>query len=71
MPVYEYEHLHTACKLGQVFECEQSINDAQLTVCPQCEKPVKKTKSDLLPMPKRKRGHPIKGEKVSAKSPKR
>ncbi len=42
MPVYEYEHLQAACKLGQVFECEQSINDAQLKVCPQCEGPVKK-----------------------------
>ena len=42
MPVYEYEHLQTACKLGQVFECEQSIHDAQLTVCPHCKKPVKK-----------------------------
>jgi predicted nucleic acid-binding Zn ribbon protein len=42
MPVYEYEHLHTACKLGQVFECEQSIHDAHLKRCPQCAKPVKK-----------------------------
>ncbi len=42
MPVYEYEHLQKACKLGQVFECEQSIHDAQLTVCPQCKEPVKK-----------------------------
>ncbi|MBW2408245.1 MAG: zinc ribbon domain-containing protein [Deltaproteobacteria bacterium] len=42
MPVYEYEHLQAACKLGQVFECEQSMNDAQLEVCPQCEGPVKK-----------------------------
>jgi hypothetical protein len=42
MPVYEYEHLQTACSLGQVFECEQSIHDAQLHVCPQCSTPVKK-----------------------------
>ena len=42
MPVYEYEHLQGACKLGKVFECEQSIHDAQLTVCPQCERPIKK-----------------------------
>ena len=42
MPVYEYEHLQAACKLGKVFECEQSIHDAQLTVCPQCERPIKK-----------------------------
>ena len=42
MPVYEYEHIQTACKLGQVFECEQSMDDDQLKVCPQCEGPVKK-----------------------------
>jgi hypothetical protein len=35
------------------------------------EKPAKKTKSDLPPMPKRKRGRPRKGEKVPAKPPKR
>ncbi len=42
MPVYEYEHLQKACELGNVFECEQSMNDIQLKVCPQCKKPVKK-----------------------------
>ena len=42
MPVYEYEHIRKACKLGPVFECEQSIHDAQLTQCPQCAGPVKK-----------------------------
>ena len=42
MPVYEYEHLQAACKLGKVFECEQSIHDPQLTVCPQCDRPIKK-----------------------------
>ena len=42
MPVYEYEHIQNACKLGKVFECEQSIHDDQLTVCPQCKGPVKK-----------------------------
>jgi hypothetical protein len=35
------------------------------------EKPVKKTKSALPPMPKRKRGRPRKGEQVSAKPMKR
>ena len=35
------------------------------------EKPVKKTKSDLPPTPKRKRGRPRKGEQVSPKPPKR
>ena len=42
MPVYEYEHLKTVCNLGKVFECEQSIHDDPLSVCPQCAKPVKK-----------------------------
>jgi len=42
MPVYEYEHLQTACKLGKVFECEQSMHDDPLSVCPQCHKPIKK-----------------------------
>lgn len=42
MPVYEYEHIQKACGLGRIFECEQSINDAQLTVCPQCKRPIKK-----------------------------
>jgi hypothetical protein len=35
------------------------------------EKPAKKTKSDLPPMPKRKRGRPQKDEKIPAKPPKR
>ena len=42
MPVYEYEHTDTPCRLGQVFEVEQSINDRQLKKCPQCANPIKK-----------------------------
>jgi putative FmdB family regulatory protein len=42
MPVYEYEHMETPCKLGQVFEVEQSISDRLLKKCPQCASPVKK-----------------------------
>jgi putative FmdB family regulatory protein len=43
MPVYEYEHKeHGAkeCARGRVFEVKQSIHDAPLTRCPQCNAPV-------------------------------
>lgn len=42
MPVYEYEHLEAPCKLGTVFEVEQSMSDMPLKKCPQCANPVKK-----------------------------
>ena len=42
MPVYEYEHLQTPCKLGPVFEVEQSMQDKPFNKCPQCRKPVQK-----------------------------
>ncbi|MGD8522441.1 MAG: zinc ribbon domain-containing protein [Desulfobacterales bacterium] len=42
MPVYEYEHMDAPCRLGQVFEVEQSINDRPLKKCPQCASPIKK-----------------------------
>jgi len=42
MPVYEYEHLKEGCTLGKVFDYKQSIDDRQLTRCPQCSGPVQK-----------------------------
>ena len=42
MPVYEYEHQDKSCRLGKVFDLEQSINDRQLTHCPACSGPVQK-----------------------------
>ena len=42
MPVYEYEHVQTPCKLGPVFEIEQSMQDKPLKKCPQCGKAVQK-----------------------------
>jgi putative FmdB family regulatory protein len=42
MAVYEYEHKGKGCRLGKVFEVEQSIKDAPLKKCPECGRPVKK-----------------------------
>jgi putative FmdB family regulatory protein len=42
MPIYEYEHMHTPCRLGQVFEQRQSLEEAALTRCPGCGGAVRK-----------------------------
>jgi len=42
MPVYEYEHTKTSCRLGHIFEVVQSLHDPDLHRCPQCRQPVKK-----------------------------
>ena len=42
MPVYEYEHVKTPCRLGRVFEFKQSIDDHPLVQCPHCAGPVHK-----------------------------
>ncbi len=42
MAVYEYEHIHDACKIGKVFEVVQPMDEKPLKVCPQCKGPVKK-----------------------------
>jgi putative FmdB family regulatory protein len=42
MPVYEYEHVRQACKLGKVFDIRQALDDAQLIKCPDCGGPVKR-----------------------------
>jgi len=42
MPIYEYEHISDPCSLGGVFEVRQSIQDAPLNLCPNCNNPVRK-----------------------------
>lgn len=42
MPIYEYEHIEKPCKLGDVFDIQQSMSDNPLTRCPDCEGPVRK-----------------------------
>ena len=42
MPIYEYEHLGPACRLGQHFEISQSISSEKLSVCPECGQQVKR-----------------------------
>ena len=45
MPVYEYEHRETPCGVGQLFEIRQSIDDPELTHCPDCQGPVRRVLS--------------------------
>ena len=47
MPIYEYEHVETPCKLGPVLEVEQSMQDPPLKNCPQCGKTVQKIMSRI------------------------
>ncbi len=42
MPVYEYEHTDTPCRLGRLFEWRQSLDENALTRCPGCGSPVRK-----------------------------
>ena len=42
MPVYEYEHLGLGCSHGKQFEFSQPMNSERLSVCPFCNKPVKR-----------------------------
>jgi len=42
MPIYEYEHLEKSCKLGNVFDIQQSMKDNPFTHCPRCKGPVRK-----------------------------
>lgn len=42
MPIYEYEHLETACALGRVFEQRQSMTEPPLERCPVCGRSVRK-----------------------------
>jgi len=53
MPVYEYEHVGKACKLGKVFELEQSMKEDALDECPGCGGRVRKLiSSPMLNFPK-------------------
>lgn len=42
MPVYEYEHVETACDLGDPFEVTQSLEEKELLSCPACGGAVRK-----------------------------
>lgn len=42
MPIYEYEHQGEPCKLGKIFEVEQSFQDDALTQCPECAEAVRR-----------------------------
>lgn len=43
MPIYEYEHLDDEfCEFGHQFEFRQSLAEDALSLCPFCERPVKK-----------------------------
>jgi len=42
MPVYEYEHTQQPCRLGVIFEAQQSIHDTPLASCPECGQAVRK-----------------------------
>lgn len=42
MPQYEYEHIGEFCELGLLFEISQPLNSPKLTVCPCCDRPVKR-----------------------------
>lgn len=42
MPIYEYEHLKKPCKMGKVFDLQQSLTDDPLKTCPHCGEPVQK-----------------------------
>ena len=42
MPIYEYEHLGPACRLGAHFEISQPVSSEKLTICPECGQPVKR-----------------------------
>ena len=47
MPTYEYEHVQQECKLGKVFDVQQTLKDDQLTQCPQCGEAVRKIISKI------------------------
>ncbi len=47
MPIYEYEHLKKPCKLGGVFDLQQSLTDDPIKTCPHCREPVQKIVSKI------------------------
>ena len=42
MPVYEYEHINDACRLGKIFEIQHSMAEKDLTRCPECKGQIRK-----------------------------
>ena len=47
MPIYEYEHLKKPCKMGKIFDLQQSLSDDPIKICPQCGEPVQKIVSKI------------------------
>lgn len=47
MPIYEYEHLKKTCKIGKVFDLQQSLADNPVKTCPHCGEPVQKIVSKI------------------------
>lgn len=47
MPIYEYEHRKKPCKLGSVFDLQQSLTDDPIKTCPHCREPVQKIVSKI------------------------
>ena len=47
MPIYEYEHLTKPCKMGKVFDLQQSLSDDPVKTCPHCGEPVQKIVSKI------------------------
>jgi putative FmdB family regulatory protein len=47
MPIYEYQHLKKPCKLGKIFDLQQSLTDDPIKTCPQCRGPVQKIVSKI------------------------
>ena len=47
MPIYEYEHLTKPCKMGKVFDLQQSLSDNPVKTCPHCGEPVQKIVSKI------------------------
>jgi putative FmdB family regulatory protein len=47
MPIYEYEHLTKPCKMGKVFDLQQSLSDEPVKTCPHCGEPVQKIVSKI------------------------
>jgi len=47
MPIYEYEHLKKPCKVGKIFDLQQSLTDDPIKTCPHCGEAVQKIVSKI------------------------
>ena len=47
MPIYEYEHLKKPCKVGMIFDLQQSLADDPIKTCPHCGEAVQKIVSKI------------------------